>query len=508
VKRKRSQSDLEPFASNVSEFGRLLFLAQSPPEIARSLCAAVCRTMGVRRCAVYLREPKLGTFAPAVPESDPGLVPEKEVVEFALRANHPPVLPHHGVFLAVFPLRAQETIVGILSVDLTGIAEEFPKMNLDLVTALLDQGAAALWSAETVRRARQESLLMRNILESITNGIVTIDNAGRVTRLNRNAMAMLELSPECVGRAASEVLPRDIVCALEEMRQETSEVGTALERILMHKASQGSELPLAVSTSLLSDEHYHPLGMIVIFRDMTATRELDRLRRLDQMKSQFLANVSHELKTPLTSIKAYTEALTDSAQDSQTREFLRVIQEESDRLLALINNLLHVSQIHSGRLKMNLQICDPRACILDILGISKLQSDRHQIVTEFSPHIPRLALDIERMKEVMANLLSNAIKYSPSGGTVWVRMRPEEKNLRIEVQDQGIGIPPEHLPNLFQPFYRVDSSTTSEIPGTGLGLVIAEAIVSDHGGRIWVDSEPGKGSTFSILLPMRETRNE
>jgi signal transduction histidine kinase len=190
--------------------------------------------------------------------------------------------------------------------------------------------------------------------------------------------------------------------------------------------------------------------------------------------------------------------------DEQQKSFLKVIDEESDRLLYLINDLLNVSRIQSGKMKMHFAPCRPKSVVDEVLGVSKIQSDRHEIVVEAAADLPEMLLDKEKLKEVLINLLSNAIKYSPKGGKVWVRLSAEGGNLRIEVQDQGMGIPAEHQPKLFQAFSRVDSSATAEIPGTGLGLVIVKAIVEHHGGRIAFESTPGTGTTFMILLPIRQ----
>src|SRR5262249_55603616 len=171
--------------------------------------------------------------------------------------------------------------------------------------------------------------------------------------------------------------------------------------------------------------------------------------------------------------------------------------------LFLINDLLNVSRIQSGKIKMHFTLSPPRAIVDEILSISKINSEKHKLVLEIAENLPDMMLDKEKLKEVMINLISNAIKYSPAGGDVNVRMKVDEANLRIEIQDHGIGIPKEHQSKLFEAFYRVDSSHTASIPGTGLGLTIVKAIVEHHGGRTWFESEVGKGTTFFLLIPAR-----
>lgn len=489
-----------PETLELQEIARRMFLSQKPEEIVRLLTEAAVRRTGARAATVFLRNPETGGFE----AGDPALLPETAVIDYVFHEDKPPTIPHGtGIFITVFPLRFHEEQVGLLVLDVTAVAEEIVRKDLDPILLLADQAAVALKHARLVGESLDESILLANILDSITNSIITLDSENRITRVNRNAMAMLDLGEEVVGRPYREVLLPPVAEAIDSLIREARQVGFAMERMVAARFPNGLELNIAVSTSVLRDKTSLPLGMIVVLRDMTASRELERLRRLDEMKSEFVANVSHELKTPLTSIKAYTEALLDMVPEGQMRGFLKVIEEESDRLLYLINDLLNVARIQSGRMKLHFALAAPRSIVEEILTVSKLASDKHRIVLEIAGGLPEILLDKERMKEVLVNLLSNAIKYSPAGGEVRVRMRLEESNLRIEVQDQGLGISPENQQKLFQPFSRVDSSLTAGIPGTGLGLVIVKSIVELHGGRITVESEPGRGATFIILIPAR-----
>ncbi len=190
------------------------------------------------------------------------------------------------------------------------------------------------------------------------------------------------------------------------------------------------------------------------------------------------------------------------AEEEMMQEFLRVIQEESDHLLDLINDLLDVGQIESGKLNMNFELHHPPDVLQEILPIPSLQSPVHQIVPEIRGEIPQMLLDKPKWKKVLVNLVSNAIKYSPKGGEIRILMEKKEDFLQIDVSDPGIGIQEEYLQKIFGSFYRVDSSMTTEIPGTGLGLVIVKAIVEQHGGQISVKSEVGQGTTFTIRFPI------
>jgi PAS domain S-box-containing protein len=488
-----------PEALELQDVVSRMFLLQDTNELVKVLSQAALKYTKARKIAVFL----MGEDG-ALTGGDPALLPEKTVLDYVLEGARPITVPHGSGWITAFPLRTTQGPVGALVCDVTEIAEEVVRMNLEPVSVLCGQAAVMIHNAQRVNRSIGESALLSNILDSITNAIITLDNEGKITRLNRNAMAILELTPDVVGRPYSDVLFPDVSKAVAALLKETEHLGFAMEKMVTAKLAQGLELNIAVSTSILRDESFAPLGTIIIFRDMTASRELDRLRKIDTMKSEFVANVSHELKTPLTSIKAYTEALLDMASEETMKSFLKVIDEESDRLLFLINDLLNVSRIQSGKIKMHFTLTPPRAIVDEILNISKINSEKHKLVLEVADGLPDIMLDKEKLKEVMINLISNAIKYSPQGGDVNLRMRMDESNLRIEVQDHGIGIAKEHQSKLFEAFYRVDSSHTAAIPGTGLGLTIVKAITEHHGGRCWFESEVGKGTTFFLLIPARK----
>ena len=473
-------------------------------------------TVKTDRLQILLRDEASGDFMPPADLAAPAqadLVPDREVIEWTLREHKSTTVPRDdGTFLTVVPLSIQTEGLGILAIDTTHIGETLSQQIMDLLNLLAGQTAVALLNHRLITRLESQRLLLshttiylQNVLDSINNGIISIDMQGKINRFNRNAMAMLEINEELYEAAYESVLPTALVEILRDMVRETHEAGFTMERQYNHHLSQGLELPLAIATSLLRDEHLTTIGVVIILRDMTASKELERLRRLDQLKSEFVANVSHELKTPLTSIKAYTEALTEMVppEEETQKNFLKVISEESDRLLFLIQDLLNVAKIESGRLVLKPDLTPPRILVEEILGISKVQSQKHKIILDIAPDLPDIYLDRDRMKEVMINLMSNAIKYSPKGGDVVVRMHLWEGNLRIQVKDPGIGVAKEHLQKIFEQFFRVDSSLTYEVPGAGLGLSIVKAIVEAHAGRITVDSEVGVGSTFTVIMPLR-----
>lgn len=505
----RSLSEL----SSVRSAFRRILSAHDPQGIAALLFEEARTRFGEVECALWLWDFDRQSLAHLA--GSEAIVPDPALVEWAFQQERPATVPSDDGWMTLVPLTVMGRRVGVLLLRAATLPEEITAEHHELLAEIAAVAAAALANADLLARVRGQMTLLANVLDSITNGILVVDREGRVTQLNRNATAMLDASPGAAGAPVDAALPADVRDVVHELIEELDRQGFVMERMMIRKTATAGDLPLAVSAAPLLGEDGSRSGTIFIFRDMTASRELERLRRLDQMKSEFVANVSHELKTPLTSIRAYTEALQDMADSVRAkggdlaetgatmREFLDVVIEEADRLLGLINDLLNVARIQAGKLKLNLSKVHPHSIVTEILKLSKVQSDKHQIVLELADGLPEIVMDKEKMKEVTINLLSNAIKYSPKGGKVWVRMNMVEGNLRLEVEDQGIGIAPEHREKVFEQFFRVDSSLTYEVPGTGLGLAIVKAIVDAHGGKIELRSELGKGSAFTVWLPAR-----
>ncbi|MBI2933860.1 MAG: GAF domain-containing protein [Planctomycetes bacterium] len=493
----------------LSQLARRMLSSTNGEEVAHLLREGVCHVTGGAEVSIFLWDAPTGRLRPAAPGVKESLQPDPEVTDAAFREAEPITVPHsRGGFITAVPMRVGDRRIGLLALDVSELGPLDPD-RLATVILLAEHAATALSSQRAIEETRGQFALLNNVLESITNGIVTIDAERRVVLMNRNAMAMLGAGTPKPRVALADAVPAPVADAVGGLIQEIRDQGFCMERRVTLKSAGGEDLPLAVSLSPLRDPVASNVGFIIVLRDMTASEELERLRHLDELKSQFVANVSHELKTPLTSIKAYTEALIDMVAEEQPKQFLKVIDEESDRLLYLINDLLNVSRIQSGRLKMHLEMTAPGALVQEVLKIARVQSEKHEVVVDVAADLPEMLLDRDKIKEVLINLLSNAVKYSPKGGRVWLRLKKLEGNLQIEVQDEGMGIAPENRSKLFQAFYRVDNSSTYEVSGTGLGLAIVKAIVDHHGGRVWVESEVGHGSTFYALLPIRtEARRE
>jgi len=222
------------------------------------------------------------------------------------------------------------------------------------------------------------------------------------------------------------------------------------------------------------------------------------------MKSQLLSTVSHELRTPLASIKGFATTLLRQDvkwDDATQRDFLRIIEEESDRLTEIIDNLLEMSQIEAGALRIEKDPMQLRALIRDIVDEMRMRTEAHYFVTDLPALLPRVHADPRRIRQVLRNLLENAIKYTKAG-QITITTEVERDQVLISVADQGQGIPAKYLDKIFERFFQVDGASTRRVGGSGLGLAISRGIVEAHAGKIWAENGAPNGSVFRFTLPL------
>lgn len=227
----------------------------------------------------------------------------------------------------------------------------------------------------------------------------------------------------------------------------------------------------------------------------------------DRLSSERLSIMAHEMRTPLTSIKGYATALLmeETRFDAESqREFLQNIDAECDNLIRIIEDLLESSTLDSGVLELEMEPVSLPQVAKHLVEEMNRPNPRHRFVVDFAAAFPDVTVDRYRIRQVLRNLLENAIKYSPQGGLIVVQGEAKGNEIVLSVADQGIGIAPEHLNRLFDKFFRIKSSASGRISGSGLGLPIARKIVESHGGRIWAESQPGRGSTFYFTLPLKQ----
>jgi two-component system phosphate regulon sensor histidine kinase PhoR len=342
------------------------------------------------------------------------------------------------------------------------------------------------------------------ILYSISDAVLVTDVFDELVLANEAAARTFDFDLQKVqaARGPVEHVLRDqtMISMIRDMRKSKTTNG---RRIVEHKiASEGEHRTFKVTLSCVTDQADEPAGVVAVLHDMTREKEVA------EMKNEFVSNVSHELRTPLASIKAYVEMLIDGeADDDKTkREFYDVIQNEANRLGRLIDNILNISRIESGLIKINKQPQSLAIVLKDAVEVITPQAKTKQvkIVEEITPVFYQTEADRDMLYQAVLNLLSNAVKYTPEGGTITIATVVDESSKKVitRICDTGVGIPPKDLPFVFDKFYRAEANNRMA-KGTGLGLSLVKHIVETvHKGRIFVESQVGKGSCFGFELDL------
>lgn len=349
--------------------------------------------------------------------------------------------------------------------------------------------------------AERERATLASVMMSMSDGLLLLDGAGLVRYCNPRAGELLGIDPAAAtGRPAEEIQARmeRAFTDPEGVRLAWRQAVAQLHDHPTFDVSLAGQPSRDLAVQLFDIAGEQSVG--VLLRDVTIERELQRT------KDELVSVVSHELRTPLASLVGFAELLlTREYGEARRRQYLSVIREEGQRLTSLINDFLDLQRMESGR--QNLVLVPTSLRLLVEKAAANAGDDPERpVVLDVPEQLPMVRADGDRVLQVLANLLSNARKYSPSGGQTVLSARPKDGVVEVCVSDQGLGLPSDALPRLFEKFYRVDNSDRREITGTGLGLAICRQIVTGHGGRIWAESAGvGRGSRFSFTLPLAET---
>ncbi|SES34611.1 cell wall metabolism sensor histidine kinase WalK [Salisediminibacterium halotolerans] len=334
---------------------------------------------------------------------------------------------------------------------------------------------------------------LSSVLTHMTDGVVATDREGRIILMNRRAEEMLDHEQEkAMEENITEVLNLHHFMSLDDLYRMT-------EPILLDFDTVEDELVLEANFSVIEKEDGEVNGLIAVLHDVTEQE------RVEQERREFVANVSHELRTPLTSMKSYLEALNDGALEDPdiAPHFVQVTSNETERMIRLVNDLLQLSKMDSKDDQMYFNELNVTNLLNHVVDRFEMSTKNQEI--QFQRKVPNQAVtvngDRDKLMQLMDNIVSNAVKYSPEGGTITASMRLDKEWIIISVKDEGVGIPKENIPHVFDRFYRVDKARSRNLGGTGLGLAIAKEIAVAHGGNIWVSSEWGKGTMFSFSLP-------
>lgn len=346
---------------------------------------------------------------------------------------------------------------------------------------------------ERALKARTEQ---ETLLNSLVEGLLVLDPDDRIRLANRAFLELFGLSSAARGKTLMEVLrSHELAGLVESVKQNAQVLGYELH------LPGPAEKCLQINAAAVGVPEAANPGCVLVFHDVT------RVKKLERTREEFVANVSHELRTPLSLIKGYTETLLGGAKDDpeNATRFLTTIERNTERLNALIEDLLNISELETGRAKLDLQPVSFAAAGNKILSEFQVQANGKQMqLVNAAPDLT-LQADSRRLEQVLTNLLDNAVKYGRCKGNVRLEARSIEGGFaEICVRDDGPGIPADSLDRLFERFYRVDKARSREQGGTGLGLSIVKHIVQSHGGRTWVQSQPGHGAAFYFTMPLAQ----
>ena len=348
----------------------------------------------------------------------------------------------------------------------------------------------------TQENLEQESKRLHSILSYMTDGVLATNRRGKITMINDMAKKQLGVQKE-------EVLNKSILELLKiEDEYELRDLITQIPELMIDSQDDNGEyLSLRVRFALVRRESGFISGLVAVLHDTTEQEKEERERRL------FVSNVSHELRTPLTSVKSYLEALDEGAlAEPVAPDFIKVSLDETNRMMRMVTDLLHLSRIDNATSHLDVELINFTAFITFILNRfdqirGQDEEKKYELVRDYPITSVWIEIDTDKMTQVIDNILNNAIKYSPDGGKITVTMKTTDDQMILSISDQGLGIPKQDLPRIFDRFYRVDRARSRAQGGTGLGLSIAKEIIKQHNGFIWAKSEYGKGSTFTIVLP-------
>ncbi len=428
---------------------------------------------------------------------------------------------HHRSAIGA-PIIIGDQLLGVLLLYYPEVGK-FSEEQLDLMQAAANQMAVAIKNAELyhltrdqkeelrdlLNNQRVETSRSRSILEAIADGVLVTDQHGEITLFNQSAERILELKrAEVIGRSIEHfsglfsgvaLAWMDTINTWMQGPQSFNPMNTFSEQVSL---DNGNVLSVNLAPVMNNNEFY---GTVSVFRDITHLIEVDRL------KSEFVATVSHELRTPMTSIKGYVDImLMGVAGDlsEQQMRFLSVVQQNTERLTILVNDLLDLSRIEAGQVKLTFEPLDLRELIDEVMGeinrLTVVENKTIQFNIELPLDLPRIKGDPERIRQILINLLGNAFHYTPCDGIVKLKAHRLGEEIQVDIKDDGVGIPPKEQERIFDRFYRGENHMVIATAGTGLGLSIVAKLINMHHGRIWVQSSgiEGEGSTFSFTLPV------
>jgi two-component system sensor histidine kinase VicK len=345
----------------------------------------------------------------------------------------------------------------------------------------------------TLDETGNEKNKLNTILTNMTDGIIAVAITGEIIHTNPAVYDIFAITKEEMENKSFDDISKKLSWEInhEDLFTDSEKANNILVI---------NDLIIKTTVVLFGNEKDEKVGAIIVLQDVTEQEKLDRMRK------EFVANVSHELRTPLTTIKSYTETLLDGALENKEHaiKFLKVIDSESERMTRLVKDLLQLSKLEYDSILWNMKKISIYKIVSECVYRMNISAEQKNQMLEFNSDIdvPEIMGDRDRIEQVIVNILSNAIKYTPENGKIIINLSLKENEIIVNVTDNGIGIPKEDLPRLFERFYRVDKARSRMLGGTGLGLSIARQIVEAHKGKIKIQSEYGQGTQVFISLPV------
>lgn len=417
----------------------------------------------------------------------------------------------HISCLAV-PLKLKNKIVGSITVY-TFYKKHFFKKEVKLLKDIASLIAMVIETSRLLKEINKELNFMKTFLNNTTNAIICLNQENKITLWNKTAEIMFGWKEEEVFNSNLPIIRTEDLDSHKKILNELLNNGKniiALER--QYQTKNGELIEAEVSTFPVQDENNKIIGTIGIIKNLTTEKKLSYLKEINNAKSQFISTITHELKQPLTNIKGFTElVLYKENNEEKKKHYLEIVSNESNRMLKMIQDLHDLSNIELGKIKLQKEKINMNELIQAHISNKKILSKIHKLKTSLTKNQLYTHIDKNRIIQVIDNLLNNAMKYSPDGGEIIITTKNYfEDNLNyilVSIKDEGLGIQESDLNNIFKTFYRIEEHRMKNISGTGLGLSVCKSIIDLHQGKIWVESQEDKGSTFHFALPLTQSAN-
>lgn len=436
------------------------------------------------------------------------------IVKWAARLGKPFILSGDSYIKThvILPVLVQNSLVGAFILDTNFDEDYFDQNKTRILQIISNRISIAFENRELYKNLEKRNHKLRalknyldTVIGNMTDGIIVIDEKEKIVVFNKEmendlgVKAKMLLGKNFSKSPLSNDFIEKIELLIERVKTTKSIVGE-----LDYPHPSGELIPFSYHIKKIKED-INFTGTLIVLRNLRETKELLELKRIDKLKDEFVSMVSHELRTPLTSIKAYAETLVDMAEEgSVEKEFLNIINEESDRLNRLINDILDLSKIEAGKMEFIYDRADINEAIekavKNMFSYAETKNIKIEQVLDYT--MEKILFDKDRILQVLLNLINNAIKFTKLGDTIIIRSIKEEDYIKIEIEDHGIGIDKEHIDVIFEKFKQIQNVLTRDVGGTGLGLPICKKIVEEHFGKIWVESEKNKFTKFIILLPI------